>query len=178
MELEILYHVEGTEGDTRCGKGSLASTGTPGWDLYPAVIPGRLSDRESHAHVHVIVDDVNDNAPELVSPEDPRVCENAAPGKVRQGELYLKPELLLVSSSERCLLIKASLSFHAKTPNHFTDFQNISGQEYFLRILHCWNIDFYLLVHMGCTAPLPPRLSHLCINSWAMKDSQVLHSKN
>ncbi|XP_041253316.1 cadherin-5 isoform X2 [Onychostruthus taczanowskii] len=43
---------------------------------------GRLSDRESHAHVHVIVDDVNDNAPELVSPEEPRVCENAAPGKV------------------------------------------------------------------------------------------------
>lgn len=52
------------------------------------VIPGRLSDRESHAHVHVIVDDVNDNAPELVSPEEPRVCENAAPGKVRQGELF------------------------------------------------------------------------------------------
>lgn len=52
------------------------------------VIPGRLSDRESHAHVHVIVDDVNDNAPELVSPEEPRVCENAAPGKVRQGEFF------------------------------------------------------------------------------------------
>ncbi|NXP18169.1 CADH5 protein, partial [Scytalopus superciliaris] len=43
---------------------------------------GRLSDRESHAHVHVIVADVNDNAPELVYPEEPRVCENAAPGKV------------------------------------------------------------------------------------------------
>lgn len=54
----------------------------------PAVIPGRLSDRESHAHVHVIVDDVNDNAPELVAPEEPRVCENAAPGKVRQAELF------------------------------------------------------------------------------------------
>ncbi|OXB84046.1 UNVERIFIED_CONTAM: hypothetical protein H355_015557 [Colinus virginianus] len=38
--------------------------------------------RESHAHVHVIVIDENDNAPELVSPEEPRVCENAAPGKV------------------------------------------------------------------------------------------------
>ncbi|NWS98568.1 CADH5 protein, partial [Mionectes macconnelli] len=43
---------------------------------------GRLSDRESHAHVHVIVGDENDNAPELVYPEEPRVCENAAPGKV------------------------------------------------------------------------------------------------
>ncbi|KFP84899.1 Cadherin-5, partial [Apaloderma vittatum] len=43
---------------------------------------GRLSDRESHAQVHVIVDDENDNAPELVYPEEPRVCENAAPGKV------------------------------------------------------------------------------------------------
>ncbi|XP_075290187.1 cadherin-5 [Opisthocomus hoazin] len=43
---------------------------------------GRLSDRESHAQVHVIVTDENDNAPELVCPEEPRVCENAAPGKV------------------------------------------------------------------------------------------------
>ncbi|XP_009673011.1 cadherin-5 [Struthio camelus] len=43
---------------------------------------GHLSDRESHAQVHVIVTDVNDNAPELVYPEEPRVCENAAPGKV------------------------------------------------------------------------------------------------
>ncbi|KAM6117908.1 cadherin-5 [Pterocles gutturalis] len=43
---------------------------------------GRLSDRESHAQVHVIVTDENDNAPELVYPEEPRVCENAAPGKV------------------------------------------------------------------------------------------------
>ncbi|KAJ7416280.1 Cadherin-5 [Pitangus sulphuratus] len=43
---------------------------------------GRLSDRESHAQVHVIVGDENDNAPELVYPEEPRVCENAAPGKV------------------------------------------------------------------------------------------------
>ncbi|XP_010195957.2 cadherin-5 [Colius striatus] len=43
---------------------------------------GRLSDRESHAHVHVIVADENDNAPELVYLEEPRVCENAAPGKV------------------------------------------------------------------------------------------------
>ncbi|NXF08085.1 CADH5 protein, partial [Smithornis capensis] len=43
---------------------------------------GRLSDRESHAHVHVIVGDQNDNAPEISYPEDPRVCENAAPGKV------------------------------------------------------------------------------------------------
>lgn len=56
--------------------------------LCPAVVPGRLSDRESHAHVHVIVDDVNDNAPELLSPEEPRVCENAAPGKVRQGQHF------------------------------------------------------------------------------------------
>lgn len=51
-----------------------------------AVISGRLSDRESHAQVHVIVIDENDNAPELVYPEEPRVCENAAPGKVRQEE--------------------------------------------------------------------------------------------
>ncbi|NWV00630.1 CADH5 protein, partial [Upupa epops] len=43
---------------------------------------GRISDRESHAQVHVIVSDENDNAPELVSPEEPRVCENAVPGKV------------------------------------------------------------------------------------------------
>ncbi|NXQ91080.1 CADH5 protein, partial [Nyctibius grandis] len=43
---------------------------------------GRLSDRESHAQVHVIVTDENDNAPELIYPEEPRVCENAAPGKV------------------------------------------------------------------------------------------------
>ncbi|KAM6409303.1 cadherin-5 [Rhynochetos jubatus] len=43
---------------------------------------GHLSDRESHAHVHVIVTDENDNAPELVYSEEPRVCENAAPGKV------------------------------------------------------------------------------------------------
>lgn len=74
----------------------------------------------------------------------------------------LKPELLLVSSSERCLLIKVSLSLHAKTPDHFTDFQNISGQEYLLKILSCWNIDFYLLAHTGCTAPLPPG-SHICV---------------
>ena len=53
------------------------------------VISGRLSDRESHAQVHVIVTDENDNAPELVYPEEPRVCENAAPGKVRQeGEFF------------------------------------------------------------------------------------------
>lgn len=51
-----------------------------------AVISGRLSDQESHAHIHVIVTDENDNAPELVYPEEPRVCENAAPGKVRQEE--------------------------------------------------------------------------------------------
>jgi len=51
-----------------------------------AVVSGRLSDRESHAQVHVIVTDENDNAPELVYPEEPRVCENAAPGKVRQEE--------------------------------------------------------------------------------------------
>ncbi|KAM8799476.1 CADH5 protein, partial [Eudromia elegans] len=43
---------------------------------------GRLSDRESHAQVHVTVIDVNDNAPELVYLEEPRVCENAVPGKV------------------------------------------------------------------------------------------------
>lgn len=53
------------------------------------VISGRLSDRESHAQVHVIVTDENDNAPELVYHEEPRVCENAAPGKVRQeGEFF------------------------------------------------------------------------------------------
>ncbi|NWX85187.1 CADH5 protein, partial [Nothoprocta ornata] len=43
---------------------------------------GKLSDRESHAQVHVTVIDVNDNAPELVYLEEPRVCENAVPGKV------------------------------------------------------------------------------------------------
>ncbi|NXS11435.1 CADH5 protein, partial [Neodrepanis coruscans] len=43
---------------------------------------GRLSDRESHAQVLVIVGDQNDNAPEISYPEDPKVCENAAPGKV------------------------------------------------------------------------------------------------
>lgn len=52
------------------------------------VISGRLSDRESHAQVHVIVTDENDNAPELVYPEEPRVCENAAPGKVRRDEAF------------------------------------------------------------------------------------------
>lgn len=58
------------------------------------LVSGRLSDRESHAQVHVIVIDENDNAPELVYPEEPRVCENAAPGKVRQEEGFsLKPGL-------------------------------------------------------------------------------------
>lgn len=52
------------------------------------VISGRLSDQESHAQVHVIVTDENDNAPELVYPEEPRVCENAAPGKVRQDKAF------------------------------------------------------------------------------------------
>lgn len=59
-----------------------------------ALLSGRLSDRESHAQVHVTVIDENDNAPELVYPEEPRVCENAAPGKVRQEEGFsLNPGL-------------------------------------------------------------------------------------
>ncbi|XP_006269884.2 cadherin-5 [Alligator mississippiensis] len=41
-----------------------------------------LSDKESQAHIHIQVTDVNDNAPELTYPEEPRVCENAEPGQV------------------------------------------------------------------------------------------------
>jgi len=78
--------------DTKSGKGSPDSTEIPGVSEtcnVVVVISGRLSDRESHAQVHVIVTDENDNAPELVYPEEPRVCENAAPGKVRQeGEFF------------------------------------------------------------------------------------------
>ncbi|XP_067396207.1 cadherin-5 [Emydura macquarii macquarii] len=42
----------------------------------------RLSDIESHAQVYIQVLDKNDNAPEFAHPYEPKVCENAAPGKV------------------------------------------------------------------------------------------------
>lgn len=86
METLHIRHAGGTEVDTNSGKGGLDSTEIPDISetcTVVVVISGRLSDRESHAQVHVIVTDENDNAPELVYPEEPRVCENAAPGKVR-----------------------------------------------------------------------------------------------
>lgn len=93
MEVEPLHarHAGGTEVDANSGKVGLDSTEIPGISetCTVVVISGRLSDRESHAQVHVIVTDENDNAPELVYPEEPRVCENAAPGKVRQEEEFL-----------------------------------------------------------------------------------------
>ncbi|XP_065272514.1 cadherin-5 [Emys orbicularis] len=42
----------------------------------------RLSDIESHTQVYIQVLDENDNAPEFAYPYEPKVCENAAPGKV------------------------------------------------------------------------------------------------
>lgn len=88
MELETLqiHHAGSREVDTNSGRQRLESTEVPDISetCSTVVIPGRLSDRESHAQVHVIVTDENDNAPELVYPEEARVCENAAPGKVRQ----------------------------------------------------------------------------------------------
>ncbi|KAM7146507.1 cadherin-5 isoform 1-T2 [Macrochelys suwanniensis] len=42
----------------------------------------KLSDIESHTQVFIQVLDQNDNAPEFAYPYEPKVCENAAPGKV------------------------------------------------------------------------------------------------
>ncbi|XP_063168803.1 cadherin-5 [Candoia aspera] len=37
---------------------------------------------ETHVPVYIKIKDINDNAPELAFPYDPRVCENASPGQV------------------------------------------------------------------------------------------------
>lgn len=38
---------------------------------------------ETHVPVYIKVTDINDNAPEFADVYNPRVCENAAPGKVK-----------------------------------------------------------------------------------------------
>lgn len=46
------------------------------------IADNKLSDVESHTQVYIQVLDQNDNPPELAYPYEPKVCENAAPGKV------------------------------------------------------------------------------------------------
>ena len=60
---------------------------------------------ESHSAVSIRILDVNDNPPELATPYEASICEDAEPGKVSSSSVQLSQGLYVTICGNLCVLI-------------------------------------------------------------------------